>query len=203
MGKTRSRAPAPDITLDTGALIALDRGDRRMIALLDQASAQRRHFRVPSGVVGQAWRNGRAQVALARFLRTEGIEIVPLDEHLARSCGELCVAAGTSDVIDASVVIVAKERGDVIVSSDIESQGRSCTRSLACGLRDWFSSSPEVRKTNDYCFPAGLVAVAEASAAALPTALAPASALGALAAALVAASVFAEAAAFAEVVALA
>ena len=41
MGKTRARATA-GITLDTGALIALDRGDRRMIALLDLALAQRR-----------------------------------------------------------------------------------------------------------------------------------------------------------------
>jgi hypothetical protein len=37
VGKTRARLAAAGITLDTGALIALDRGDKRMIALLDQA----------------------------------------------------------------------------------------------------------------------------------------------------------------------
>lgn len=120
MGKTRVGSATPGVTLDAGALIALDRGDRRMIALLQRALAQRRKFRVPSGVVGQAWRNGRTQVTLARFLRTDAVEIVPLDEHLSRSCGELCGAAGTSDVIDASVVIVARERRDVIVTSDPE-----------------------------------------------------------------------------------
>jgi len=88
MGGTRTRT-APGIVLDTGALIALERGDKRMIALLDRALAQGRHFRVPAGVVGQAWRNGRVQVTLARFLRSEETEIVPLDEQLARSCGEL------------------------------------------------------------------------------------------------------------------
>lgn len=120
MGKTRARAAPTGVTLDTGALIALDRGDRRMIALLDRALAQRRNFRIPAGVVGQAWRDGRIQVTLARFLRTEAVEIVPLDEHLSRSCGELCGATGTSDVIDASVVIVARERRDGIVTSDPE-----------------------------------------------------------------------------------
>ena len=117
MGKTRSRT-APGIVLDAGALIALDRGDKRMIALLDRALAQGRAFRVPAGVVGQAWRNVRLQSTLARFLRTEEVEIVPLDQHLARSCGELCGAANTADVIDASVVIVAREQRNPIVTSD-------------------------------------------------------------------------------------
>ena len=92
MGKARARNTASGITLDTGALIALDRGDKRMIALLGQALAQRRLLRIPAGVVGQAWRDGRIQAALARFPRTEEVEIVPLDEQLSRSCGELCGA---------------------------------------------------------------------------------------------------------------
>jgi predicted nucleic acid-binding protein len=117
MGRARTRTTA-GIVLDTGALIALDRGDKRMIALLDRALSQGRAFRVPAGVVGQAWRDGRLQVTLARFLRSEEVEIVPLDEHLARSCGELCAAANLPDVIDASVVIIARERRDPIVTSD-------------------------------------------------------------------------------------
>ena len=58
------------------------------------------------------------QVTLARFLRGEEVEILPLDEQLARSCGELCGAANSSDVIDASVVILASARRDPIVTSD-------------------------------------------------------------------------------------
>jgi len=104
--------------LDAGALIALDRGDKRMIALLRRALTQGRTFRVPAGVVGQAWRDGRVQATLARFLRSEEVEIVPLDERLARSCGELCAAANSSDAIDASVAIVARMRRDPIVTSD-------------------------------------------------------------------------------------
>ena len=117
MGRTRPRTAA-GIVLDGGALIALGRGDKRMIALLQRALTQGRVFRVPAGVVGQAWRDGRVQVTLARFLRSEEVEIIPLDEQLARACGELCGAANSPDVIDASVVILARERRDPIVSSD-------------------------------------------------------------------------------------
>jgi hypothetical protein len=118
MGKTRARPATAGITLDAGALIALDRGDKRMIALLDQAVAQRRKFHIPSGIVGQSWRDGRVQVTLARFLRADEVEVVSLDGQLARACGELCGITSTSDVIDASVVLVARERNDVIVTSD-------------------------------------------------------------------------------------
>ena len=117
MGRTRTHTAA-GIMLDAGALIALDRGDKRMIALLQRALAQGRAFRVPAGVVGQAWRDGRVQVTLARFLRSEEVEIIPLDEELARSCGELCGASNTTDIIDASVVILARDRRDAIFTSD-------------------------------------------------------------------------------------
>jgi len=121
VGKTRARVSTKaGITLDAGALIALDRGDKRMIALLGQALVQNRRFRIPAGVVGQAWRDRRIQAVLARFLRTDEVEIVPLDEQLSRSCGELCGARGTSDVIDASVVILARERRDIIITSEPE-----------------------------------------------------------------------------------
>jgi predicted nucleic acid-binding protein len=118
MGRTHAPAARTGITLDAGALIALERGNKRLIALLDRALAQRLKFRVPSGVVGQTWRDGRVQVTLARFLRIDEVEIVPLDDELARACGELCGATDTADIIDASVVIVAKAHGDHIVTSD-------------------------------------------------------------------------------------
>ena len=118
MGRTYATSARAGITLDAGALIALDRGDKRLIALLDRALAQRLKLRVPSGVVGQAWRDGRIQVTLARFLRIDEVEIIALDEQLARACGELCGATETDDVIDASVVILARQRGDRIVTSD-------------------------------------------------------------------------------------
>ena len=118
MGATRTRPAPPGVTLDAGALIALDRGDRRLIALVREALAQGRGFRVPAGVVGQAWRDPRRQVVLSRFLRGTEVRVVPLDERLSRAAGELCGATRTADVIDASVVLVAREHQDVIVTGD-------------------------------------------------------------------------------------
>ena len=58
MGRTHAAAARAGITLDAGALIALDRSDKRLIALLGRALAQRLKFRVPSGVVGSTPRDG-------------------------------------------------------------------------------------------------------------------------------------------------
>lgn len=46
------------------------------------------------------------------------MNVIPLDEALSRAAGELCGVTGTADVIDASVVLVAREHRDIIVTSD-------------------------------------------------------------------------------------
>jgi hypothetical protein len=46
------------------------------------------------------------------------IALLPLGDRLSRAAGELCGATGTADVIDASVVLVAREHHDVIVTGD-------------------------------------------------------------------------------------
>jgi hypothetical protein len=120
MGTSRARSLVKGLTLDAGALIALDRGDRRMIALLQLVMEQGRGIRVPAGVVGQAWRGGARQAILARFLRSRQVELPALDEPLARAAGELCGLTGTADVVDASVVLVARRTGDGILTSDPE-----------------------------------------------------------------------------------
>ena len=118
MGATRSPKTSAGLTLDAGALIAIDRGDRRMIALLQQAVKARIGIRVPAGVVGQVWRRGARQATLARFLRSREVEVPALDEYVARAAGELCGLTGTADVIDASVVLTARNEHDSILTSD-------------------------------------------------------------------------------------
>ncbi len=118
MGKARTGTKSAEVTLDAGALIALDRGDRRMIALIEQVLDSGGGFHVPAGALGQAWRNGARQATLARFVRGTEVQVVPLDEPLSRACGELLAATRTSDVIDASVVIVARKNPGLIVTSD-------------------------------------------------------------------------------------
>jgi predicted nucleic acid-binding protein len=106
-------------TLDAGALIALERNDRRLVLLLREVLARDESIAVPAAVIAQVWRDGRRQARLARLLRTPEIEIVLLDELSARAAGQLCGASGTADVVDAMVVWCAHEREQAILTSDV------------------------------------------------------------------------------------
>lgn len=106
------------LTLDAGALIAFERNDRRVVAILSRAAELGYSLAVPAGVVGQVWRDGRRQARLARLLRTDRLDVHALDDRRAREAGQLCGAKGTRDVIDASVVLCARQRGHRVVTSD-------------------------------------------------------------------------------------
>jgi hypothetical protein len=106
------------LILDAGALIAVERGDRDTAAVIEVARLDRRTVVVPAGVVGQVWRGGNRQVRLARLLNAHDVVVEPLTDVGARAAGVLCGAAGTTDVIDASVVLSARRRGGTVVSSD-------------------------------------------------------------------------------------
>lgn len=101
-------------TLDSGALIAADRDDRRYWRAVAQADEA---FNVPAVVLAEAWRGAR-NANLARALR--GCEIDPVDEDLAKTAGVLSGLAGTDDPVDALVVASAARRGDDIVTTDPE-----------------------------------------------------------------------------------
>ncbi|NVB85091.1 MAG: PIN domain-containing protein [Kofleriaceae bacterium] len=108
----------PGLTLDAGALIAFERNDRRVVALLARAIARDYELVVPAGVVGQVWRDGSKQSRLARLLATDELEVESLHDMRARAAGQLCGARKTSDVIDASVVLCAREHGHTVMTSD-------------------------------------------------------------------------------------
>ena len=106
------------LTLDAGALIAFERGDRAVVAIVARALQRKLVLAVPAGVVAQVWRDGRRQAPLARLLASDLIDIVPLDDARARAAGQLCGVRGTSDVIDASVALCARARGHAVLTSD-------------------------------------------------------------------------------------
>jgi hypothetical protein len=108
------------LTLDAGALIAFERNDRRVVALLARAIHHKLALVVPAGVVGQVWRDGRRQARLARLLAADEVDIEALDDRRAREAGQLCGIRGTADVVDAAVVAGARARGDRIMTSDPE-----------------------------------------------------------------------------------
>ena len=103
------------MVLDSGALIALDRGERAMWTRLKAALNAGEVPVTHAGVVGQVWRGDPRQARLAHALK--GIEIRAVDDRLGRTAGALLGAAGTSDVIDAAVVLLASD-GDDIITSD-------------------------------------------------------------------------------------
>jgi transcription antitermination factor NusA-like protein len=108
------------VTLDAGALIALDRGDRRVIVLVARAAERRARVTVPAGALAQAIRRPERQVRLARLVRQSTTDVVPLDRVDATHVGKLLAASGTADVVDAHVVLVARRAGQAIVTSDPE-----------------------------------------------------------------------------------
>jgi len=108
----------PGVTLDAGALIAIERGDRKMQALLDEAHAAALPVDIPAGPLAQAWRSGPRQVRLARTLHLANVTVRPLDELHAKAAGILCGQRGTHDPIDASVVLNARRRDQAIITSD-------------------------------------------------------------------------------------
>ena len=106
------------LCLDAGALIAVERGDRRVLRLLELTQVRGLALDVPVGVVAQVWRGGRGQVLLARFLRLPEIRYVDLDVTGARAVGELCAVTGAADVIDGHIALHALRFGLSVVTSD-------------------------------------------------------------------------------------
>jgi hypothetical protein len=104
------------VTYDTGALIAADRGERRIWARHRSLLALREVPTVPAPVVAQSWRGGGRHALLARLLT--GCDIEALDDGQARSVGTLATRAATADIVDACVVEGALRRHDLVVSSD-------------------------------------------------------------------------------------
>ena len=107
------------LTLDTGALLALDHPGRAVVmqARLDEAIRRGGSVCVPVGTIAQAWRSSR-QVRLARLLRSTDVDIAIMTPNAARSVGLICARTGHQDVIDVHVALCAAERGHAVITSD-------------------------------------------------------------------------------------
>lgn len=104
--------------LDAGALLKFERGDRRVVAIVARAVHHGDALVIPAGVVAQVWCDGRRQARLARLLGSPSCEVVALDDRSARAAGQLCGTSGTADVVDSSVVVVARQRALRVLTSD-------------------------------------------------------------------------------------
>jgi hypothetical protein len=107
-----------DVVLDAGALIAVERGSEQLNRMIARAEPDDR-FVVPAPVLAQVWRGGSRQLLLSRFLKLPIVVVDVLNRSLWEGAGELCGIAGTSDVVDAAVVICAHARkARVVFTSD-------------------------------------------------------------------------------------
>jgi len=105
------------ITYDAGALVAAERNDRTLWALHRRALERGLRPTVPAGVLAQVWRGG-PQAELSRLLK--GCRVEDLDEMRSRAAGQACGRSGTSDVIDATVVVGSIARGDLVITTDTD-----------------------------------------------------------------------------------
>jgi len=109
------------LVLDAGAFLAVERGDREVMALVKRERLASRTPVTHGGVVGQVWRGGTGrQVVVARLLA--GVEVTPLDGELGRRAGILLGRAAQRDVVDAAVVLLAAHDDEILTSdpSDLE-----------------------------------------------------------------------------------
>jgi hypothetical protein len=103
------------VAYDAGALLAAE-SEREAVWALHRRTLERGvHPVVPAPVLAQAWRGG-PQPMMSRLLK--GCNVVPLSEGDARDVGSLLARSGTSDAVDAAVVLTAARDRRAVVTSD-------------------------------------------------------------------------------------
>jgi len=106
--------------LDASALIAFERNDRKVRTFIELVLALGGALHAPGGVVAQVWRDGSRQARLGRLLGSGIVQVQALDREEAQATGAVCGKSGTRDVVDASVVLLARRHGARVVTSDAE-----------------------------------------------------------------------------------
>jgi predicted nucleic acid-binding protein len=104
------------LVLDAGALIAIERFDRSMWAILSEARERGTDTVVPATALAEAWRGGPRSAPIARLL--EACTIDQLDERRAKEVGARLGGRDASDVPDGHVACVASARKAVVATSD-------------------------------------------------------------------------------------
>jgi len=103
------------LILDAGFLISVDRGERTAQVFLAAALVHETPLTTTHPVVAQVWREGARQARLARFLQS--VVVVAFDD--GPEVGNLLARSGTSDVVDAHLVVVAVRSAEPILTGDV------------------------------------------------------------------------------------
>lgn len=107
------------IVLDSGAVIGLARGDRRLRALVAMAHRNGVSIVVPMVVVAETVRGSGPRDAPVNLVLGQFAPHRPVDEPTVRHAGELLAAAGSNATIDALVASEAiHRRPSLLLTSD-------------------------------------------------------------------------------------
>jgi predicted nucleic acid-binding protein len=119
-----SLPPSRHLILDSGAVIALSRGDQRARAFLARALELKRPVQVPVVVVAETVRGGPRDAAVNRLLKAIG-PVPPASEIHGRIAGQLLGTAHSVATVDALVVAHAVyEGGADVLTGDHEDLAR-------------------------------------------------------------------------------
>ena len=102
--------------LDAGFLVSVDRGEAAARAFVTAAVRTGRPLHTTAPVLAQVWRDGGRQARLAGFCRS--LAIHPVDD--GRAVGRLLSSSGTSDVVDAHLVVCAVRLGTGVMTGDVK-----------------------------------------------------------------------------------
>ena len=114
--------------LDAGALVAVDKRDRVVGAMLRVLHRDGVPVVTSGGVVAQVWRDGSRQANLARIL--SGVVVDPLDDVVARRVGELLRQNRSDDPVDAHVALLVQPDDQVITSDEPDVKALLRTRNV-------------------------------------------------------------------------
>lgn len=126
MARPRKNRPSTPrrLILDSGAVIALSRGDGRARAFLARALELEASIEIPVVVVAETVRGGARDAPVNRILKAFG-PIPETTEKHGRVAGDLLGTARSTDTIDALVVAQALVAGGAhILTGDREDLGR-------------------------------------------------------------------------------
>ncbi|HRE03740.1 MAG TPA: hypothetical protein PLV68_20765 [Ilumatobacteraceae bacterium] len=118
--------------LDAGALIAVDKRDRTVGAMLRVLQREGVPIVTSSAIVAQVWRDPRRQANLARVLA--GVDVASLDDTAAQRTGELLRANGTTDLADAHLALLVQPQARVLTSDPSDLAALLATRKVRASL---------------------------------------------------------------------
>jgi predicted nucleic acid-binding protein len=107
----------PRVMFDTGALIALERGQQSIRKTYVAAVDDGYDIVVITPVIAEWWRKGKREKARMKALRSLLVE--PPDAYVARLAGEAVGLVGAG-VVDALVMARASIHADTVYTSDVD-----------------------------------------------------------------------------------